>query len=365
MGRQQRTIISPWSAVAIVSSIGFICYSIGVSNSCTTSQWLRDSIPQYNDIPLTHISNATMSSAAQSISKQHLVDTNDRRSIPRTNLPYNCGVIFFYHIPSTSGASINQWFRKYQKAQFGNISYYQYWSLETLKDGTFPIDPEKHEMKFANGMSDYVQNLQPNEWKIAHSHLLSTYLNESEDLLYKWRADVEAQGCEMINTVMLRDGLNHAMSLYKIIEQKNTNRTEWIKYLHSPTGTGLWSTVLDFFLYNTHGLRNQSFYPAIGGRNPFSLTKETKVKRAMEILHKYFDIVTLTGDHTNFISTIQKWTGLTSKNKYQKGNVHKKTIDFTKKEIENLYRLLEMNGDIDFVDQVKMEYYDYLGYLNN
>jgi len=55
-------------------------------------------------------------------------------------------------------------------------------------------------------------------------------------------------------------------------------------------------------------------------------------------------------------------TGLTSKNKYQKGNIHKKQLDFTKKEVENLYRLLEMNGDIDFIDQVKMEYYDYLNY---
>ena len=160
MGRRQR--LSPWTIAKVSAIVGLVCYSIGITNSCTTSQWLRNSIPQYNDIPLTHhISNSTISSASQTISERYnIVDGSDRRSIPRTNLPYNCGVIFFYHIPSTGGASINQWFRKYQKEQFGNISYYQYWSLETNNDGTFADNPMKHEMKFANGMSEYVLNLQ-------------------------------------------------------------------------------------------------------------------------------------------------------------------------------------------------------------
>jgi hypothetical protein len=46
---------------------------------------------------------------------------------------------------------------------------------------------------------------------------------------------------------MLRDPLNHAMSLYKIISSKNSTRDEWTEYLSSPNGTGKWSTVLDFF----------------------------------------------------------------------------------------------------------------------
>jgi hypothetical protein len=103
------------------------------------------------------------------------------------------------------------------------------------------------EASFSKGMSKHIQNLGPNEWMIVHSHLVSTYLNESEDLLYGWRSDVEAQGCQLINAVMLRDPLNHAMSLYKIISSKNSTRDEWTEYLSSPNGTGKWSTVLDFF----------------------------------------------------------------------------------------------------------------------
>ena len=76
----------------------------------------------------------------------------------------------------------------------------------------------------------------------------------------------------MINTIMLRDPLNHAMSLYKIIKNKNGTRDEWMDHLESPAGTGKWSTILDFVLYNING-------PV--GRNPYYATKEEKVQRGM------------------------------------------------------------------------------------
>jgi hypothetical protein len=180
-------------------------------------------------------------------------------------------------------------------------------------------------------MSEHIQNLGPNEWRIAHSHLVSTYLNESEDLLYRWRSDVEAQGCQLINAVMFRDPLNHAMSLHKVIARKNSTRKEWTKYLSFPTGTGKWSTVLDFFLYNIQGLRYLDDYPnGPGGRNPFNVTKEVKVVRAMELLHRHFDIVTV-GEHDTFMGKILDWTGLTRANTYRMMNVYKKELEFTKK----------------------------------
>jgi hypothetical protein len=187
------------------------------------------------------------------------------------------------------------------------------------------------EANFSKAMSEHILNLGPNEWRIAHSHLVSTYLNESEDLLYRWRSVVEAQGCQMINAVMLREPLNHAMSLYKIITRKDSTRDEWTEYLSSPTGTGKWSTVLDFFLYNTQGMRNLHGYPnGPGGRNPFNVTKEVKVARAMELLHRHFDIVTL-GEHDLFMGKILDWTGWTRENAYRRMNVYKKELVYTKK----------------------------------
>jgi len=44
-------------------------------------------------------------------------------------------------------------------------------------------------------------------------------------------------------------------------------------------------------------------------------------------------------------------------------NVNKKELEFTKKEIELMQKLLQKNGDVDFVDQVKLEYQGYLSYL--
>jgi len=291
-------------------------------------------------------------------------DPTDRRTIPRTNLPYDCGVVFFYHIPCTGGASINRWLRNYQRPRLGNFSYYQYWALETRKDGSFHPHPERVERQFAAGMGKHIRDLGPNEWRIAHSHLTSTYLNESEKLLHRWRSDVEAQGCELINAVMLRDPLNHAMSLHKIVGSKNSTKGEWTKYLESPTGTGLWSTVLDFFLYNTHGLRYHDGYPhGPGGRNPFNVTKEEKVRRAMGLLHRHFDVVTV-GDHATFQSRILNWTGWTPTD-IPVSNVGRRALHFTKREVESLQRLLTRNGDFDFADRARLEYHDYLSYLDD
>lgn len=73
-------------------------------------------------------------------------------------------------------------------------------SSRTETDGTFHDDPEECEARFAEGMDRTVRDLGPREWRVAHAHVTSIYLNESEHLLRNWRADVEAQGCELINT---------------------------------------------------------------------------------------------------------------------------------------------------------------------
>ena len=287
----------------------------------------------------------------------------DRSTIPRPDTPYKCGVVWFYHIPCTGGNSINRWFREYKSPQYGNISYYQGWALETLRDGTFCKNPQRVEDNFAKGMLNHVQNLGPTEWRIAHSHLVDFYLNESEDLLNLWRSEVEAQNCEFISSIMIRDPLNHALSLHKIVKSKNSTQEKWAKHLESPTKQGLWATVLDFFLYNNQGNRQRPNYPRNpGGRNPFNVSKEEKVSRAMELLARHFDIVTMT--HDVFRETIINWTGLEDI-PIPHSNVFRGKLTFSKREVENLQKGLKANGDADFFHAVKRKYHGYLSYLDS
>ena len=100
-------------------------------------------------------------------------------------------------------------------------------------------------------------------------------------------------------------------------------------------------------------------------RTPLSdkRVKLRQVARAMELLHRHFDIVTL-ADHATFSNTLLNWTGWTHIN-MPRSNVHRGELQFTKKEVENLQKLLRKNGDTDFVDQVKLEYHNYLSYLED
>ena len=284
--------------------------------------------------------------------KQQLLPT--AATYPRGPTPYNCGVVFFFHIPSTGGASIANWFRKYTKRPNGNITFYQKWAKSIGKDGNFRPNSERVQEAFINGMNSHVGNLGLNEWRSGQYHLVNPPLNSTEDLWYQWRETVEKQGCQMINAIMLRDPLNHAMSLYKIIKQKNGTREEWMDHLEERSGTGKWASVLDFFLYNIIG-------PV--GRNPHGATKEEKVRRGIELLQRHFDVVSL-GDHTEFMNQVLNYTGW-QRLDMPHMNVHKRPLEFTKKEVETLYKLLVKNGDIDFVDAVKQRYNGHLSYLSD
>jgi hypothetical protein len=301
----------------------------------------------YPQNPTGKTKRTTAGAAAASITK--LLPT--AATHPRGPTPYNCGVVFFFHIPSTGGASIANWLHKYNRPQNGNITFYQKWATAIGRDGQFRPHQDEIQTAFIDGMNAHIQNLGQNEWRSGQLHILNPPLNSTEHLWQEWRATVEKQGCQMINTIMLRDPLHHAMSLYKILQQTNGTRKEWMDHLNQASGTGKWATVLDFFLYNIIGP---------DGRNPYNATKEEKVRRGVELLQRHFDVVSL-GDHTQFMNEVINYTGWRTLDMPHM-NVHKRPLEFTKKEVETLYKLLVRNGDVDFVDAVKQRYNSSVGH---
>ena len=247
---------------------------------------------------------------------------------PRPPTPFKCGVVLAYHIPTTGGASITNWLLKYALPENGNVTFYSMWGKHSSRQAQ-----EKVRQSFIDGMDAHVSNLGEQEWRAGQVHHADPPLNTSEHLWYKWRSTVESQGCQMINAVMFRDPLNQAMAQYKYEEYRR-------------------SSVLDYFLYND----------AIGLQNPSNATKEEKVQRGMELLQRHFDVVSV-GDHTKYMNEILNYTGWKYLDMPYK-NAYHKSLDFTKKEVEALYKALVRNGDVDFMDAVKLRYSGHLSYLS-
>lgn len=223
---------------------------------------------------------SSISSSSDKLPRAHRID--------RSKLPYKCGLVFFYHVPSTGGATINQWLldeytaprikgrQRKRKRRLDredgdeNISrdeetedggggngsneavatYFTQWGRN--KDGSatqaqkaFVNGNDRH-----GGMGEFVRNIQRDEWRIAHCHHSSLHLNVSEHLLSSWRSAVEEQGCAFVANVMFRDPLSHAMSLYKHVDRFNSSRDVWTEHLGTKSRMGYWQTQLDYFLYN-------------------------------------------------------------------------------------------------------------------
>lgn len=265
------------------------------------------------------------------------------RVVDRSQLPQKCGLIFFFHVPSTGGATINTWLRQY--ADNETTPYFTLWGRDKkMKKNSLGVH-EGMEEKFIHGnprhtgMNNFAKDIGPEEWRIAHCHHSSMHLNATEEHLSQWRASVESQGCAFVAAVMFREPLSHTMSLYKHIKRFDSSRDVWTRHLQTPSETGFWQTQLDYFLYN------------FIARNPHQVDKDAKVQRALEILTKHFDIVTV-GEHDRFKRELLERTGWEDQ-EMRRTNTHNKDIVFTKKEVEALQKLMEENGDVEFIYEVK------------
>ena len=243
---------------------------------------------------------------------------------------------------------MNNYLLDHSTQRNGTAEYFTFWSGEA---GSKTLEMrERTQRKFIDGVDQLVQNVSSDNgdggWRIVHVHHNSFHLNESESILSNWRNIVESKGCHFVASILFREALMHSLALHKIYVGKNISKEEFVSHLASSDSSRLsphnYETQLDYFLYNKIV------------RNPYRVSAQEKVDRALELLARHFDIISV-GEHEKFKERINQFTGWDNDNEeMNRKNTYGGEIYFTKRQVENLQRLLEMNGDIDFLEKVKL-----------
>ncbi|KAL7514800.1 hypothetical protein ACHAXN_012121 [Cyclotella atomus] len=237
----------------------------------------------------------------------------------------DCGVLFYYHIPGTKGAALNEWLMKLEDAN--NAQY-----ISSSDDGSFLEKVEK--------------SLDNEGWTIIHAQDDSLSLHLDESKLEKWRETVTKKQCQFVVITNFADTIDYSVAhTYKKFAQCNCT-PEVFKERNYDMDTPF-DGQLDYLLFNN-------------GEYDGTLETKDKVKRGIEILQKHFDLVLL-NNREQFVDTVLKVTGWPSPGPLAE-KAHGSLI-FTKDLVSQYNKVAAKNGDGDFVDAVGHVYNSDLAYL--
>merc|ERR1719162_1765044 len=129
------------------------------------------------------------------------------KSLQSADAMKSCGVVYYYHTPSTGGNSVNRWIKS-----MDNIESMDFWCAGIWRD---PKKNERCSNNYEKWMDMFVSNFTTtNTWKFTQAHLGNYGADNSAEQMKRWRSTVEARGCRFVATTMFRDPVAHFFSLH-------------------------------------------------------------------------------------------------------------------------------------------------------
>lgn len=250
--------------------------------------------------------------------------------------PHHCGVVFFYHIGGTGGSSFRKYLSSYKGTRY---PFYHKWAIKPHPSGLAVAK------KFVEQVEKRIQNLTTTSlsgWKVLHSHHWNFGMNETAPLLQDWKFQVEnIQKCKFLMTTIVREPLDHFLAKFRYKKINTTNLQHSILVEKQ--------SQLEYFMYNWMR-QNDTFSNSQHYVEVDNVTE--KVRRALQIVDQYYDIVVMDSNVTKAEEAVDAWTQW-PKHVSVRGNTGKDSM-FSKSDIRKIWKFLDASGDFEFYRQLKL-----------
>lgn len=226
-----------------------------------------------------------------------------------------CGVFYFYHVGKCGGTSVNSWMKQTNQENSQSTKYYNWWRQNT-KPADFDWHHDLEEMDRVISSKTLSSSQNSTNWMMVHHHHGSPGLRFMMPHLEEWKHDLQAQGCDLILTTVLREPMSRARSVVQYI---NLPRQKFFSYFEN----NRFQSQTAYLIFNRGGKERISglsskFLPD-GKRN--LRTTQTEVDEAVSYLEK-FNVVGQTSELDDFIAKAKALTGLHQKTETSSSSSH-------------------------------------------